>query len=425
MKISKNGNLTKTYQGKYVADEETLKSIEKHLNATAGNPHKVTLEEIGAYSAKKIENKSLVDFAVAVETFGKITDEDNESIPKFKMTESEGLAFEDNDDGKTCSVSGIGMCSDTEVVIPMFSPSGKLVSTLKLGAFEGNENITALFIPKSVCRIWSYSMNCPNLKILALSNPDVIVSARKITAQLDKVYFNGSYDAFIRSGLHETIMSENTKLFCGFFDVDLLLSKADADKVYTKEEVDSKIDVISSEVGNRYTKEEVDNKLEEIGGSVDAYTKAEIDEKLKNPSYEEQVKLKGITTAVPGWDDAVVEINDNSVSSDWCTFDIDIHGEVRFTCECTESRVGINIDGKFITDIGVDSESGATKYTFDGVIENGMSINCSMATAVFSEFTKKVYVKDAIGDINGKIGDIDSALDELHGYAASLIGGGA
>lgn len=425
MKTTIFGNLSKTYKNEGKVEGEILDKIKDHLSTTTGNPHKVTVEDIGAYSAKKIENKSVVDFAVAVETFGKPGEEDKESLPKFKMTESEGLAFEDNDDGETCSVSGIGTCSDTEVVIPMFSPSGKLVSTLKKNAFEGNENITALFIPKSVCRIWSYSMNCPNLKILALSNPDVIVSNRKITAQLDKVYYNGSYDAFIRSGLHETIMSENTKLFCSFFDVDLLLSKADADKVYTKEEVDSKIDVISSEVENRYTKEEVDSKLSEIGGSVDAYTKAEIDEKLKNPSYEEQVKLTGITTAIPGHEDAMVEITDNSVSSDWCTFDIDIHGEVRFTCECTESRVGINIDGKFITDIGVDSASGATEYTFEGVIKNGMSINCGMAMAKFTEFIKKVYVTDAIGDINGKIGDIDVALDELHNYATSLIGGEA
>lgn len=240
MKISEKGNLSKTYQGKYVADKATLESIEKHLNAKVGNPHNVTVEDIGAYSAKKIENKSVVDFAVAVETFGKTTDEDNEIIPKFKMTESEGLAFEDNDDGKTCSVSGIGTCSDTEVVIPMFSPSGKLVSTLKARAFEGNENITALFIPKSVYKISSYSINCPNLKILALSNPDVQTSDRKITAQLDKVYYNGSYDAFIQADLTRRIMSENTKLFCGFFDVDLLLSKADANSVYTKEQAYSK-----------------------------------------------------------------------------------------------------------------------------------------------------------------------------------------
>lgn len=420
MKISKNGNLTKTYQGKYVADEETLKSIKAHLNTKVGNPHNVTVEDIGAYSAKKIENKSVVDFAVAVETFGKTTDEDNESIPKFKMTESEGLAFEDNDDGETCSVSGIGTCSDKEVVIPMFSPSGKLVSTLKASAFEGNENITALFIPKSVYKISSYSINCPNLKILALSNPDTQTSIRKITAQLDKVYYNGSYDAFMHTALTETIMSENTKLFCGFFDVDLLLSKADADKVYTKEEVDGKIDVISSEVGNRYTKEEVDNKLSEIGGSVDAYTKAEIDEKLKNPSYEEQVKLKGITTAVPDWEDTSVSITDNSISSAGADFIIDVQGEVKFNTSCVgepEYTADFYIDGEMVAQCH-DGES----FDFEGHVSQNIRVRCSFMDVYFLEFTKKVYVKDAVGDINGKIGDIDVALDAILAIQSEVVG---
>lgn len=328
------GNLSKTYQGKGAADENTLLKIKEHLNAIKGNPHKVTLEEIGAYSAKKIENKSVVDFAVAVETFGKPGEEDKESLPKFKMTESEGLAFEDNDDGETCSVSGIGTCSDTEVVIPMFSPSGKLVSTLKLGAFENNENITALFIPKSVCRIWSYSMNCPNLKILALSNPDVIVSNRKITAQLDKVYFNGSYDAFIRSGLHETIMRENTKLFCGFFDVDLLLSKADADKVYTKEETDD----LLSDKADALELDKVKSDILGLPTFNDVYTKEKTDNAIKAGCEELAEQFGGII-----------------------------------------DEIGYFIEEQF-------------------------------------------YHKS---EIDGMIGDIDSALDELHNYAQALIGGEA
>lgn len=142
----------------------------------------------------------------------------------------------------------------------------------------------------------------------------------------------------------------------------------------------------------------------------------EHDDFIGNPYYTQAVNLKGITTANPGREGASIFITDNSLGSDWCTFDIDIHGEVRFTCECTESRVGINIDGKFITDIGVDSESGATEYTFEGVIKNGMSINCSMATAVFTEFVKKVYVKDIIGNI-------DVALDAILAIQESIIGG--
>lgn len=57
MKISEKGNLSKTYQGKYVADEETLNSIEAHLNAKAGNPHKVTASDVGAYTKEEVDGK--------------------------------------------------------------------------------------------------------------------------------------------------------------------------------------------------------------------------------------------------------------------------------------------------------------------------------------------------------------------------------
>lgn len=57
MKISEKGNLSKTYQGKYVADEKTLESIEKHLNATAGNPHKVTASDVGSYTKGEVDSK--------------------------------------------------------------------------------------------------------------------------------------------------------------------------------------------------------------------------------------------------------------------------------------------------------------------------------------------------------------------------------
>lgn len=57
MKISKNGNLSKTYQGEYVADKETLERIKAHLNAKAGNPHNVTANDVGAYTKGEVDGK--------------------------------------------------------------------------------------------------------------------------------------------------------------------------------------------------------------------------------------------------------------------------------------------------------------------------------------------------------------------------------
>ena len=437
------GNLSKTYKNEGKVEGEILDSIKTHLSTTKGNPHKVTLEEIGAYSAKKIENKSVVDFAVAVETFGKPGEEDNKSIPKFKMTESEGLAFEDNDDGETCSVSGIGTCSDKEVVIPMFSPSGKLVSTLKLGAFEGNENITALFIPKSVYKISSYSINCPNLKILALSNPDVQTSARKITAQLDKVYYNGSYDAFIQADLTRRIMSENTKLFCGFFDVDLLLSKADADKVYTKEEVDGKIYVISSEVENRYTKEEIDNMLS-LKRDLNDFVPVSSD----FGENEDEISLVGITDITYETTDSYPVISDNYVAangSEEATFFINFKGNATISIISTHlmgtDRFAygvVKVDGVELRGVEhsqIDDQN-YTEYTFNGNIKKGIEIQAGSYTKwqfitfsgsriIYSDGFMSGEQAERLDNLDTKIGNIDAALDELHNYATSLIGGDA
>jgi hypothetical protein len=141
----------------------------------------------------------------------------------------------------------------------------------------------------------------------------------------------------------------------------------------------------------------------------------EHDDFIGNPYYTQAVNLKGITTATPGHEDAMVEITDNSVSSDWCTFDIDIHGDVRFTCECTESRVLIVIDGMVMAEIGVDTDGGETKYTFEGVIKNGMTVHCSMAMAKFTEFEARQYVADTIGDI-------DTALDAILAIQSEVVG---
>jgi hypothetical protein len=57
MKISEKGNLSKTYQGKYIADKATLESIKEHLNAKAGNPHKVTASDVGSYTKGEVDGK--------------------------------------------------------------------------------------------------------------------------------------------------------------------------------------------------------------------------------------------------------------------------------------------------------------------------------------------------------------------------------
>ena len=65
---------------------------------------------------------------------------------------SEGLEFTSNGDG-TCYVSGIGECTDTDVVIPQKSPEGDSVTSIEGSAFYGCTGLTSITIPDSVTSI--------------------------------------------------------------------------------------------------------------------------------------------------------------------------------------------------------------------------------------------------------------------------------
>ena len=62
---------------------------------------------------------------------------------------SEGLAFTSNGDG-TCYVSGLGDCTDTDVMIPSVSPDGEPVTGIGEKAFFGCTELTSITIPDSV-----------------------------------------------------------------------------------------------------------------------------------------------------------------------------------------------------------------------------------------------------------------------------------
>lgn len=141
---------------------------------------------------------------------------------------------------------------------------------------------------------------------------------------------------------------------------------------YSMAEVDEKLD---EKAGNNdvYTKVEVDKMFSEVGDSVDAYTKAETDELLSDKADKEKTE----------------------------------------------------------TDIGMLNFKLLGLPTFNDVYTKGEAdekeaVLVSQLESVMNELVLSLnemyYTKH---EVDSKIGDIDSALDELHGYAASLIGGGA
>lgn len=67
-------------------------------------------------------------------------------------TLSKGLEFTSNGDD-TCYVSGIGKCTDTEIVIPVKTPFGDKVTGIGKEAFENCEDLKSITIQKGVTNI--------------------------------------------------------------------------------------------------------------------------------------------------------------------------------------------------------------------------------------------------------------------------------
>ena len=69
---------------------------------------------------------------------------------------SQGLEFTSNGDG-TCYVSGIGTCTDTEILIPTVSPEGEAVVGIGDNAFAHVYELTGVTIPDSVTYIEDFA----------------------------------------------------------------------------------------------------------------------------------------------------------------------------------------------------------------------------------------------------------------------------
>ena len=81
---------------------------------------------------------------------------------------SVGLAYKINDDGKTCTITGIGSCVDTDIYIPS-TIGGYRTTIIGSYAFENANNITSITIPDSVTEIYDGSFyNCTKLTTLTL-----------------------------------------------------------------------------------------------------------------------------------------------------------------------------------------------------------------------------------------------------------------
>ena len=220
-------------------------------------------------------------------------------------------------------------------------------------------------------------------------------------------------------------------------------------------------DYIVAEDINAIAKAVID--LEEGNGNKEFYTKAEIDEFLSEKrdvnnfvpvaaaslgELETNISLVGITSVTEQSAESHPSITDSSVAAEGAeaaTFKITYKGAASITIISThaistesfaEGKIfvdGNELDGVNHTPI---NEQWYTEYIYNGEINRGITIKSgAYSKFTFTTFDGQRYVysdgfmsgeqAERLDNLETKIGDIDSALDELHGYAASLIGGGA
>ena len=94
------------------------------------------------------------------------------STPPFDTDapkESLLLEFTSNGDG-TCYISGMGACTDANVVVPSLSPQGDRVTEIGKRAFYACETLESVFLPTSVAAVTASAFyGCENLESVTFS----------------------------------------------------------------------------------------------------------------------------------------------------------------------------------------------------------------------------------------------------------------
>ena len=92
------------------------------------------------------------------------------TTPIEETTRSNTLTFASAGDG-TCTLVGVGSCTDSCVAIPSYSPSGERVTAIAARALYGLKQINAIQIPATVEHIGALAFaNCPNLVYISVSD---------------------------------------------------------------------------------------------------------------------------------------------------------------------------------------------------------------------------------------------------------------
>ncbi len=98
------------------------------------------------------------------------------------QTTSMGLEFKSNNNG-TCTLVGMGKCTDITVVVPEKNSKGEMVVAVAESAFKGESSLTVISLPTTVTEIGEYAF-ANNRSLIKVELP------QKLT-KIDSTVFSG------------------------------------------------------------------------------------------------------------------------------------------------------------------------------------------------------------------------------------------
>ena len=266
-------------------------------------------------------------------------------------------------------------------------------------------------------------------------------------------------DSARESSLKSQEYSENASALCDVLREDYNGFK---EELYTKDEVDEKLENKSNKQTVTAHTENLKNPHGVTAEQVGAYTKAEIDDKINHHDHHfaggysaegvSQFEIEEISGNFKSFNNGVIEVSGKTLLG-FLSMDYYTNATAQFKLLSGTANVYYGIEygmlggggGFKATSVVLTTEESVTvnaKGSITSLVDLGgatFSENCLIiieavdAKIVVEAYKKSVYSdgfmtgedKEKPDNLEEKIGDIDTALDELHAYAQALIGGEA
>ena len=137
---------------------------------------------------------------------------------------SQGLAYQINGDGISCTVVGLGSCTDLDIVIPSYI-NGYKVTAIGENAFKENKSITSVVISRFVTEIGARAfMRCESMKEITLPASLRVIGEEGfyICNSLKTVYYQGDVEGWCAIDLVTGWSSPTGHYSKLYFDGDLV-----------------------------------------------------------------------------------------------------------------------------------------------------------------------------------------------------------